>query len=395
MLHDADATATVSFLSTVCVLRGDARQRKQMNTQVLSTRSGMQGAVAQRTRGVRPVSVVSGSPRCRAWHVLRAGLGSSSELASEPETELDASGLKRLAWSRGGGRWWLWRGHPIHYTVSGADKPGTPFLLVHGFGANSYHWRYNVPALADAGHPTYALCMLGYGKSAKPALEYTSELWGALVADFLREVVGRPALLAGNSIGAIAALGAAYDAPELTAGVALLNAAGRLDDLNSPAQSAPEAEDEDSAVMAALKAAFRRVVVSTIFLSTKFRIPQILSTVYVNKARVDAQLVDSIYQPACDADAPEAFFHISNAGKRSKRSLTVLLTAAKERGVPMTLVWGNKDPWMPPTKAASILAFYPAATFTGIDDAGHCPHDDSPVQANAALLEWAASLARV
>ena len=366
-----------------------------MNAQA---RSGVQGAAVQRTTCVRPASgrPLGASRNLRAHHVhaLRAGLATSTELATEPETEVDAAGLKRLKWSRSGGRWWLWRGHPIHYTVAGADQPGVPFLLVHGFGANSYHWRYNLPALADGGHPTYALCMLGYGKSAKPSLEYTSELWGALVADFLREVVGRPALIAGNSIGAIAALGAAYDAPELTAGVALLNAAGRLDDLASP-QSAPEVEVEDSAIMAALKGAFRRVVVNSIFLSTKFRIPQILKTVYVNKERVDAELVDSIYQPACDADAPEAFFHISNAGKKSKRSLTVLLAAAKERGVPMTLVWGEKDPWMPPTKAASIMAFYPEATLTSIDDAGHCPHDDSPVQANAALLAWAASLAQV
>ena len=25
-------------------------------------------------------------------------------------------------------------------------------VLVHGYGASSYHWRYNVPALAEAGY---------------------------------------------------------------------------------------------------------------------------------------------------------------------------------------------------------------------------------------------------
>ncbi len=295
---------------------------------------------------------------------------------AEPAVETDSSGVERLQYRSEGWRWWTWRGHRIHYVVAGEQKQGTPFLLVHGFGACAYHWRYQLSSLSRS-HPTYALCLLGYGNSAKPALPYSAELWAELVADFLRDVVGRPALLAGNSIGAIAALGAAYERPDMVAGVALLNAAGSIDTAAAAdeEEKAPAATEEETDPLASLKTLFRRLVVQGIFLWTKVRIPIVLRQVYVNQERVDAQLVDSIYQPACDPDAPEAFFHISNAGRLSRRTLPTLLNAAKQHNIPMTLIWGQKDPWMRPEKAAQIMDLYPAATLTNIPEGGHCPHD--------------------
>lgn len=40
-------------------------------------------------------------------------------------------------------------------------------MLVHGYGASSYHWRYNIPALADAGYKVFAVDLLGFGYSEK------------------------------------------------------------------------------------------------------------------------------------------------------------------------------------------------------------------------------------
>lgn len=137
-----------------------------------------------------------------------------------------------------------------------------------------------------------------YGLSAKPeSLEYSAELWGACVADFVAEVVGRPSLLAGNSIGAIAVLSAACERPDLVKGLALLNAAGRFDDgkrLPVPPPRNPHTPKE------LLADAAQRVAAHTIFLFTKYRIPLILKQVYVDQSKVDAQLIASIYDAACD-----------------------------------------------------------------------------------------------
>jgi len=53
--------------------------------------------------------------------------------------------------------------------------------------ASSFHWRYQFPALAGR-HRVYSLCLVGYGWSAKGDVDYSHELWGAQIRDFVQEV---------------------------------------------------------------------------------------------------------------------------------------------------------------------------------------------------------------
>ena len=64
---------------------------------------------------------------------------------------------------------WRFRGHPVHsLSVVPAEPRGPALLLVHGFGASTDHWRFNIPVLARD-HEVHALDLLGFGRSAKPA----------------------------------------------------------------------------------------------------------------------------------------------------------------------------------------------------------------------------------
>lgn len=95
-----------------------------------------------------------------------------------PECELDAQGRERVTLQAEGWRRWEWRGHACNYIAAGEANTGPIVVLVHGFGAHSYHWRYTIPALARKGFRVYALCMLGYGWSPKVEAEFSMELWG-------------------------------------------------------------------------------------------------------------------------------------------------------------------------------------------------------------------------
>ncbi|MFN5963681.1 MAG: alpha/beta fold hydrolase, partial [Pseudanabaena sp.] len=68
---------------------------------------------------------------------------------------------------------WTWQGHQIQYSVTGS---GTPLVLIHGFGASIGHWKKNIPAWAEAGYQVFAIDLLGFGASAKPALNYSLEI---------------------------------------------------------------------------------------------------------------------------------------------------------------------------------------------------------------------------
>jgi len=121
--------------------------------------------------------------------------------------------------------------HTISYVAVG-DETDPPMLLLHGFGASSFHWRSNINALAEAGNRVYAIDLLGFGASDKPLLDYDSDIWVAQCAGFLREVGGcgatQRAVVVGNSIGGFTALALAAAHPELVRGIASLNGAGRF-----------------------------------------------------------------------------------------------------------------------------------------------------------------------
>jgi pimeloyl-ACP methyl ester carboxylesterase len=108
---------------------------------------------------------------------------------------------------------------------------GPPVLLIHGYGASAYHWRYQIPALAQ-NYRVFALDLLGFGWSEKALVEYSSGgLWGQQIVDFIRDVVhagdsatttsssssagSEPVVLVGNSLGGYACLNAAAKSPEL------------------------------------------------------------------------------------------------------------------------------------------------------------------------------------
>ncbi|KAH9781849.1 hypothetical protein KPL71_008635 [Citrus sinensis] len=108
---------------------------------------------------------------------------------------------------------WKWKGqYSINYLVSSTpnshpDSP--PLLLVHGFGASIPHWRRNIGTLAKS-YTVYAIHLLGFGASDKPAgYSYTMEAWAQLILDFLDEVVQKPTVLIGNSVGSLACVIAA------------------------------------------------------------------------------------------------------------------------------------------------------------------------------------------
>ena len=115
---------------------------------------------------------------------------------------------------------WSWNEWSIGWSLMGDADAEEAVLLIHGFGANTNHWRFNQPVLAEQAS-TYAIDLLGFGRSDQPrarlkdepvtadAVHYGFDLWGQQVADFCLEVIGRPVHLVGNSIGGVVALRAA------------------------------------------------------------------------------------------------------------------------------------------------------------------------------------------
>lgn len=277
---------------------------------------------------------------------------------------------------------WTWRGHTIYYTVEGV---GQPIILIHGFGACIGHWRKNISVLSEAGYQVFALDLLGFGRSDKPAINYSLSLWEDLLRDFCTAHVQQPAVFAGNSIGALLALMMLADYPDLARGGILLNVAGGLnhrpEELNFPLRT--------------VMGLFTRLVSSPLVgsflfnqIRQKSRIRSTLKQVYRDHTSVTDELVDMLYEPSCDPGAQQVFASILTAPPGPKPD--DLLPKVTQ---PLLVVWGAADPWTPISGATiyrTLAATAEHVDFIPIPNVGHCPHDECPDQVNQFMLAWLA-----
>ena len=281
-------------------------------------------------------------------------------------------------------QFWTWKPNndsqafTIAYQKQGDH--GIPVILIHGFGAGTFHWRKNIPDLAKNAQ-VYAIDLLGFGKSDKPSpnieANYTFETWGQQILDFCREVVGGPALLVGNSIGCIAAMQAAVDGPELIKGVALLNCSLRL--LHDRKRATQPFYKQFAPL---LQNVLQYKPIGNWFFN------QIAQPKTVKKVLLQAdELVNYLLEPAQDPKAADVFlaFTAYSQGPLPEDLFPKLQC-------PAIVLWGTEDPWEP-IALGREFAHYPMVTaFVELPGLGHCPQDEAPEIVNPILNDWIRSL---
>ena len=284
---------------------------------------------------------------------------------------------------------WSHLGHAVHTVHQHpeqdcCDRPA--LLLVHGFGASTDHWRHNIPVLAKT-HAVHAVDLLGFGRSAKPAeLAYGGPLWRDQLVAYVKERIGRPTVIAGNSLGGFAALAAGAALQQDCAGVVLLNAAGPFSDEQQPPKGWG-AIARQSIGSALLKSpVLQRLLFENLRRPATIR--RTLNQVYVDKTNVDDWLVESIRRPSLDPGAFGVFRTVFDIPRGQP-----LDELFEELTAPLLLLWGIRDPWInAPGRRSTFQRHAPANTMEVVLDAGHCPHDEVPEQVNASLLDWLAGL---
>ncbi|MEO1401102.1 MAG: alpha/beta fold hydrolase [Cyanobacteria bacterium J06635_1] len=291
-----------------------------------------------------------------------------------------------IALSETVGTHWSWRNFEVYYVRAGEPKPDRPpLLLVHGFGASTDHWQKNIAEL-QVDFEVWAIDLIGFGRSSKPAGGYSAELWRDQLHEFVTEVVGQPVVLAGNSIGGYSCLFTAATRPESAQGAVLLNGVGSF--------SETLAQTEPNPFKEAVGKLIKDIVLSPIpswfifqFVRKKSYIRKTLEQVYVNKAAVTDELIEAIYRPACEPEAPAAFAALFKA----ERGETVdILLAQLEK--PLLLLWGDADPWMNCQERSVLFRKHYDDIEEHFLEAGHCPHDDRPELVNPLVRDWVFAL---
>jgi len=268
---------------------------------------------------------------------------------------------------------YTWREYRVYYKTAGEqerieDDATTPLIFLHGFGASSFTWRHNLPVLAMQ-QKVVALDLLGSGKSDKPRIEYSPDIWVNLVNEFAQSQNYRQVTLIGNGLGGLVAAEFALKFPDKVDKLVLVDPLGwsyklprgrRL--LNARLIGGP---------------AFR-------LLCRKSNVARILKGgVYSDPDKVTDDVAEGYYRPFLSPGAIDAYRRIGRRLPKWK-----LGDRFKEIAVPALIVWGEDDIITPVADAVELNKLIPNSTLVTVPGAGHCPHEESPGQFNETLIRF-------
>lgn len=279
------------------------------------------------------------------------------------------------------GQYWNWRGEPVYYVKMGERNNRPPLLLIHGFGASTDHWRKNVTGLSDE-FEVWAIDLLGFGRSAKPDWKYSGDLWRDQIHEFVTEVIGAPAVIAGNSLGGYVGLCMASQRPQSAAGLILINSAGPFTDIQGTTKPDPIRQVMGSFVMSLFNQDWASWLLFQ-YVRQKSTIRNTLQKVYLDQSAVTDRLIDEIQRPAFEQGAEKVFASVFRTPQGEK--VDVLLEQLTR---PLLMLWGEGDPWINAReRGAKFRSYHPQLTEYYLN-AGHCPHDEIPDRVNQLMRDW-------
>ncbi len=113
---------------------------------------------------------------------------------------------------------------PVHWVDFGGPDDGPKIVLVHGLGGSHLNWALLAPLLAQQAR-VVAVDLAGHGLTNPEGRETTVQANTRLLSRFVRQVVGEPVILVGNSMGGLISLFHTAYHPDLVRGLVLVDPA--------------------------------------------------------------------------------------------------------------------------------------------------------------------------
>lgn len=288
---------------------------------------------------------------------------------------LSAASTERTAWANG---------IALQYFEMGA---GPPVVLLHGFPDSAHSWRYQMPALADAGFRVIAPSLRGYGRSTRPSGVGAYHL--DRLADDVRGLARalgaeRLAALVGHDWGGAIGWKLASQYPELMERLIVLNAP-------HPGAFARELRSPRQMARSAYAAFFQIPWLPELVLSAgEFRL---VRRALERSVRREGALRSEDWARLRDALAePGALTAALNYYRAAGRRL-VLGRARGSRAhgpidVPVLLLWGERDPFLGARLTEGLDRWISRLSVRRVPEAGHWVHWDAPETVTEELLAF-------
>jgi len=272
-------------------------------------------------------------------------------------------------------------GHRRAYVLAGRPIGTAPVvLLLHGLACDHHDWDPVIPELA-ADHTVLAPDFLGHGESAKPRGDYSPGGYANGMRDLLTVLGIDKVTVVGHSFGGAVAMQFAYQYPERTERLMLVDPGGLGPEVTVLIR-ALALPGYDLGLRVLTLPGVRQVNTGALRLLGRLG----------GRATRDLGEVASILDSFKDAGKRYAVHKLvtgvidvrgQNVSMRDRAYLT--------EAMPLCVVWGADDRVLPASHAAVASALAPKARVVVMPDAGHFPHKDHPREFAGLLTDFIAS----
>jgi pimeloyl-ACP methyl ester carboxylesterase len=274
-------------------------------------------------------------------------------------------------------------GVKIHYFCGGE---GPPLVLVHGLGSSAaVEFYFNLEPLA-ARHHVLAIDLPGFGRSEKPALAYTIDVFVKAVRDLMRSERVERAGVIGVSMGGRVALGLALEAPEMVDRLVLVDALGVGAPRAVLAYRLLLTRGLGELTLSSTARALRRMKPATIrrFWGWYMQRPGRLDSILTDQRIADhGELLSKPEYRAAYLSSLRSIarMHVLRGGVVVRERLRELL-------MPVLLVWGRHDHIFPAAQAEAAVGLLANGRLQIFEESGHTPQMEEPDRFNRLVLDF-------
>lgn len=257
---------------------------------------------------------------------------------------------------------------------------GPALLLLHGIGDSSEAWLPVLPALAEH-YTVIAPDLLGHGQSDKPRADYSAAAYANGMRDLLDVLGVERATIVGHSLGGGVAAQMVYQYPQRCERLVLVAPGG--------------VGREVTPLLRFLAAPYAEVVLPPLRLPGSRQVARVVTTAMrlsgTNLGR-DAHQVLRIFEGLPRSESQFAFTRtLRSVVDWRGQVVTMLDRAYLAEGVPVLIVWGDRDGVIPVAHAARAHEAMPGSRLEIFAGAGHFPHHCFPDRFVEVLDEFMAT----
>jgi pimeloyl-ACP methyl ester carboxylesterase len=240
---------------------------------------------------------------------------------------------------------------------------GSPLVLLHGVGGDADDWAFCLDALASS-HRVVALDLLGFGRSAKPPIDYTISGYVEMLGRFLRTFGLERVALVGHSLGGWIAAAFALASPQACDKLVLVDSAGVWGEMTA--------------------------LPVDLHVSTLAHMREIFQFLFYDKRLATDGLIELAYSQHLERGDGYTIRSILENTRDGRERLDDEDERISALTVPTLIVWGENDAMIPLPIGQRMHELVRDSKLEVIPQCGHMPNLEKPSELVRHVLEFMA-----